>query len=114
MTKQLPQAQMPVYELKDDYRQADLEKFEMELIGLPARLIMPSSSKYGGYLRAAIGAGWFVTPNAAKRTVEENGVKRTEYAFNGSIVDDMHPAVVWKIGKEVEQVYEGITKIDPN
>ena len=114
MAKKLPQANMPVYELKTDYRQADFEKFELELIGLPARLIMPSSSKYGGYLRAAIGVGWIVTPNAIKRTIEENGAKRIEYAFNGSTVDDMHPAIVWKLGKEIEDIYEGGTKIDPN
>lgn len=114
MVRILPQAQMPVYAIKEELRQADLEKFEMELIGLPGRLVIPSSSKFGGYLRAAIGAGWVTEPKASKITVEEDGVKRFEYRFNGSVVDDMHPAIVWKIGKEIAEIYEGITEIDPN
>ncbi len=114
MTKQLPQVELPVYEIKQISRQADVELFEMELIGLPARLTISSSSKFGAELRAAIGAGWIVSPATSKRTIEEGGKKRTEYVFDGVPVDDMHPAIVWKIGKEVDAIYERCTVIDPN
>lgn len=104
------------YQIKagDDLKQSDLEKFDMELVGQPARLIMPSASKYGGYLRAAIGAGWIITPATSKRTVEENGKKTHEYLFDGVNVDDMKPALVWKVGREVELLYDKVTTIDPN
>lgn len=114
MAKNLPQAQLPVYEIKADLRQGDVERFEMELIGLPARLTISSSSKFGAELRAAIGAGWIVSPETSKRTVEENGKKRTEYVFDGTPVDDMNPAIVWKIGKEIDATYEACTVLDPN
>ena len=104
------------YQIKaEDYlKQSDLEKFDMELVSQPARLIAPSSSKYGGYLRAAIGAGWIITPATSKRTVEEGGKKSTEFLFDGVKVDDMKPALVWKIGSEVELLYDKVTTLDPN
>jgi hypothetical protein len=114
MTKKLPQVELPVYEIKADLRQGDLEKFELELMGLPGRLVLPSASKYGAELKAAIGAGWIVSPVTSKRTVEENGTKRNEYLFDGVEIADMHPAVVWKIGKEVDELYTSVTTIDPN
>lgn len=98
---------------EDDLRQSHLEKFDMELVGLN-RLAIVSASRYGAELRAAIGAGWILQPETSKRTVEENGKKRTEYLFNGVIVDDLRPALVWKIGREIDLLYEKVTTFDPN
>lgn len=98
---------------EDDLRQSHLEKFDMEHIGLN-RLLIPSASRYGAELRAAIGAGWIVSPETGKRTIEENGKKRTEYLFGGVPVEDLKPALVWKIGMELDALYEKATTIDPN
>lgn len=105
----------PQYQIiaEDDLKQSHLEKFDMELVGLN-RLAIASASRYGAELRAAIGAGWIVSPETGKRTIEENGKKRTEYLFDGVPVEDLKPSLVWKIGKELDALYEQAITIDPN
>ncbi len=105
---------LPEYQLKTDLRQSDLEKFDMEVQSVPNFLLIASASKFGARFRAAIGAGWFVTPETVKREISQNGRKHYEYLFNGQDVGDMSAAVVWRIGKEIEAIYEEMTTIDPN
>ena len=92
--------------LKDDIRQGQLEKFEMELATIP-HLIMPSTASYSGAaLRAAIVGGWIAEPDCEK--------KGETYLYGGEDVETLAPAEVIRAGAAIRKRYDELVDIDPN
>ena len=102
-------------ELKTPLLARDVRALELELAGLPERLLARASfSHHEMILKAAIGAGWIANPEAKKREVIEDGVHSVEYFLDGQLVDDSDPGVVYRAGHVIESLYQEFTSLDPN
>lgn len=102
-------------QLKEEWKQRDVTRLELELSLIPQRLNVSSSSSFrAAMLKAAIGAGWIVAPEAKKRTVTEDGATRIEYLIDGVDVDDLPPKVCYQAGNVIGLLYDEFTSLDPN
>jgi len=94
------------FKLKDELLQKDFEALEDALIKLPRSMLLRntnSSLSSGAMLRAAIRAGWIEAPECRSLTDDTN--KKAAFFYAGKDVDEMHPAAVDWLGKQVDNRY---------
>ena len=103
------------FKLKDKLVARDVRNLELELAELPDRLLSRASfSHHEMILKAAIAAGWIEEPETKKRQIVENGETFAEYLWDGQLIDDMEPQIVYGAGHVIEKMYKGFTQLDPN
>ena len=103
------------FELKDNLTQGDFEALETALFKMPNVITMlrraDVSVAHGAYLRAAIQAGWIVSPQCKALTDDKTGERA--YFYSGKDVVDMHPVTVRWLGQRVIDRHDAIMKEDP-
>lgn len=108
MAKELTEWQKD-FALKDELTQADFEALEDAVTKFPKGLLLRSAGSqlsHGAMLRAAIRAGWIVSPEC--RALVDERSHEAAYFYNGKDVDEMHPAVVKWLGEQVNARYMSI------
>ena len=107
MTEKLHEWQQE-FELKEQLTQGDFEALEMALVKLLSfhRAFREMSAGAGGYLRAAIQAGWIVSPKCKALTDDTSGER--SFFYGGEDVEDMHPAAVLWLGTQVIKRHDSI------
>ena len=103
------------FALKEQLTQGDFEALEMAIVKMPGVISMLRNSglslAHGAYLRAAIQAGWIVTPECRALTDDKSGDRA--FFYNGKDVDEMHPAAVKWLGQKVIDRHDAIMSEDP-
>lgn len=103
------------FALKEDLRHGDFEAIELALFEMPnaARIFRNAdlSVVRGAWLKAAIQAGWIVTPECKALTDKKS--RETAYLYDGGDVDRMHPARVLWLGAQVIERHDSIMSEDP-
>lgn len=101
------------FALKDELFQGDFEALELALFRMPNVATMFRNSDLslvnGAYLRAAIQAGWVLTPETKSMTDKKEAL----YVYDGVDVDKMHPAKVSWLGKQVVDRHDAVMSEDP-
>ena len=99
-------------EIRGDLKQRDVTALELELARMPGNYLMlkNASSRMAAYLKAAIGAGWLEAPECE---VKVDGKERT-YFLDGVDVDDMHPRECYSAGRQISDLMDEFTTVDPN
>jgi len=99
--------------LKDNLTQGDFEALEMALFKMPNIATMfrkaDLSMVNGAYLRAAIQAGWIIEPECKSMVDEKDAV----YIYDGTDVDQLHPAKVAWLGRKVVNLHDSVMAEDP-
>lgn len=106
----------PAIVVRGDLKQRDVTALELELARMPGNYLMlaRASSRMAAYLKAAIGAGWIVEPEATTRQVVEGKTTVTEYLLAGVNVDDMEPRECYRAGRVISDLMDEFTTVDPN
>lgn len=101
------------FALKEKLTQGDFEALELALFKMPniatAFRRVELSVVRGSYLRAAIQAGWIEEPPCKSMVDEKDAV----YIYDGVDVDQLHPAKVSWLGKQVIDKHDAIMGEDP-
>lgn len=101
------------FELKENLTQGDFEALELALFKMPNIATTFRRAELsivrGAYLRAAIQAGWIVSPKCKSLVDEKDAV----YVYDGVDVDEMHPAKVNWLGEQVVNRHDAILSEDP-
>jgi len=103
------------FALKDELLQGDFDAIEIALFRMPGLAITSRhadlSVVHGSWLRAAIEAGWIASPKCRALVDDKNGERA--YFYDGTDVDEMHPAKVNWLGKRIVERHDRIIKEDP-
>lgn len=103
------------FKLKDELLQGDFSAIELALFEMPNAVRLFSQAELsvarGGWLKAAIQAGWIETPECKALTDKKN--KEAAYIYDGVDVDKLHPAKVLWLGKQVIDRHDAIMGEDP-
>jgi len=96
------------FELKSEFTQGDFEKLEEALFSMPKALMLrrtQSAINHGAMLRAAIQAGWIVSPDTEVMKGESSGKR---WFYSGKDVADLHPSIVRWLGNKVDEMYTSV------
>ena len=103
------------FALKESLTQGDFEELEMALVKMPSVISILRNSgmsiAHGAYLRAAIQAGWIISPECKTMTEDKTGER--SYYYSGKNVDELHPAIVGWLGQRVIDKHDSIMTEDP-
>ena len=103
------------FAIKEQLTQGDLEALEMALVKMPSVIHLLRNYGFsiakGAYLRAAIQAGWILSPQCRALTDDNSGERA--FFYNGKDVNDMHPSVVSWLGQKVIDKHDSVMGEDP-
>ena len=96
------------FKAKENLVELDIEALEKELVLMP-RIALTNTAK-ASKLKAAIAAGWVVSPPC--EVGEFEGAKR--YFYNSQNIDDMKPGAVRWLGDQIDVLYQEATQVPKN
>lgn len=106
----------PLLVLRADLKAKDVTAFELERLQVGHDYILDESSFSNRMvaLKCAIGVGWIEDPDCKKVQRVIDGKREISYVFGGIDVDDMQPALCYKLGGLVNAFKREMMALDPN
>lgn len=103
------------FKIKEELLHKDFEAIELALFDMPnaARIFRNAdlSVVRGSWLKAAIHAGWIISPECKALIDRRNN--EAAYMYDGVDVDEMHPAKVLWLGKQIIDAHDSLVAEDP-
>jgi hypothetical protein len=103
------------FRLKEELNHGDFEAIELALFDMPnaARIFknVDLSVVRGAWLKAAIQAGWIVSPEC--KAIINKKTNQAAFIYDGVEVDSLHPGKVAWLGKKVVERHDAVMSDDP-